>query len=640
MNKKTIAAALIIMAPAFVACSDIDVSNINTQFEVPVNDFAVPLKIDNIALRSVLDVADDSQIQEVVTADGKHEYAVVVEGSYVSDNIHVDPFTAESLTIKDSQSTMTKTRPAASSRRKVLQRVSAADIETAYGKAVAKYDLPYGKEVEQLIRANADAINEAIKEIEAAECNTTVRFHLNVDGYTSLQDKVNAIHIENFQVQLPRGIVGEIRIVNAKSGTVVAAYDDKTGLASFEGKEVTLEGTTIDIEAKVTGLNKHLLEEAYKEYLGSNSRAGAPRRASGSGSLNINERFGPTSGAVVIHEKDFKDPSGSIDDKYNRLPDELAYISKGDMDDIVVTKVSGDFEYAVDNFNVPSVDLDDVPSILRETGTDIHLANPQLYIYLQNPVVDGANEIIPASTLVTLIATDNEGKTHRYTLDPGAVIKAAEGQNYIYLSPRPVDVQSQPAGFHPAGGSATHVPFTALSDLLSCDGAGVPRTIGIQLNDALVKKDGVKNYSLAQDYVLDGRYKFVAPLALTANSVLKYNEVVDGWAEDIEDVTVSKLSLSADISTDVPFELELTIVPIDADGRPLQAQNERNTIKVPANAKSAAVTLTLEGDFKRLDGISISATATARDENPLRPDMNLQLDNLKVKVSGKYADKF
>ena len=106
MNKKTYL-AIMLAAPLATACvnSDYDLSDINTEVEVPVKDLIVPIELKDFSLNSVIDINENDKIKEV-----NGEYAVVVDGDFESDKINVDPITTDVPKINDIKGTMQKKR--------------------------------------------------------------------------------------------------------------------------------------------------------------------------------------------------------------------------------------------------------------------------------------------------------------------------------------------------------------------------------------------------------------------------------------------------------------------------------------------------------------------------------------------------
>ena len=69
--------------------NDYDLSDIDTTSRLQVKDLIVPINIDDITLSQVLDLDDDSEIEEVVQPDGSVIYAVRKEGDFKIGRAHV-----------------------------------------------------------------------------------------------------------------------------------------------------------------------------------------------------------------------------------------------------------------------------------------------------------------------------------------------------------------------------------------------------------------------------------------------------------------------------------------------------------------------------------------------------------------------
>lgn len=618
--------AFMLLAPAaFVGCSDIDLNDVDTNVSLPVNDFEIPIKLDKLELGTMLDVDNDGKLRNI-----NGGYAVVVEGGFESDPVHVPAFTAEAEKIGESHSSMTKSKPGANSAKR-----SKRAVDFNNPKAVAEYVLP---ELKNIVKANATKIDEAIQKLKSVKAQTTFSFELNLDEKGEVMQKVKAIHVENFQVQVPRGIIGTISIVNGDGKEVIADYDSSTGLVSFAGKNIYTTDGKLKIKGEVTGFDANLLEEAFHGVLSSSNGRG--KRAAGENSLNIDEQFCIVKGSkAVVYDTDFKNTNLSEEEMFNSLPNQAECKSSGEMDDVKVTGVSGRFK--VKDFTLDPVSLNDIPEVLRQSGTSLHIDNPQIYVNLHNPVASGEGKPLTVTTELGVEAKSKSGKTHKYELDEK--IEARTSDYFFYLSPKEVAPEEKYEGFE----NANHITFTALSDILSCidedfstpsidvaAGEGLPETLSISATNTEIISEDVDDLTLDQDYFLKGEYAFLAPLALGENSRIKYTDVVDGWHGDIDGVVITKLVLNANVTTDVPFELQFRITPIDERGE--RIEGKYTTLIVPANAKNAPIELIIEGDIHDLDGVKFEALAVSKEARTLSPNMNISISGLKVKVSGKY----
>ena len=74
-----------------------------------------------------------------------------------------------------------------------------------------------------------------------------------------------------------------------------------------------------------------------------------------------------------------------------------------------------------------------------------------------------------------------------------------------------------------------------------------------------------------KDFLLDdqlgsveGNYSFYVPLQLSDDSKIVYTDTIDGWNdEDVDAITIQKLIVRFDATTEVPFDVVLTISPIN-----------------------------------------------------------------------------
>ena len=105
-------------------------------------------------------------------------------------------------------------------------------------------------------------------------------------------------------------------------------------------------------------------------------------------------------------------------------------------------------------------------------------------------------------------------------------------------------------------------------------------------------------------------------------------------------MTITKLKVNFDGTTEVPFEMELTIKPIDTTGNVIEGITSTTAI-VNSKANSQPIEVVIEGDITNLDGISIDARIINKgNDTTLGPKMKLIIDNFKATVSGYYEDEF
>lgn len=79
-----------LLALTCVSCIDdnYDLSDINTDMRFQVNDLTIPVNIDQIEMRSILDLKEDGTVKEV-----NGEYAILENGDFNSGEINIPQFT-------------------------------------------------------------------------------------------------------------------------------------------------------------------------------------------------------------------------------------------------------------------------------------------------------------------------------------------------------------------------------------------------------------------------------------------------------------------------------------------------------------------------------------------------------------------
>lgn len=615
MNKKYFYIGLLLTLP-LQSCidSDYNLSDLDTNVTVPVNNLTLPLNMESLTLHTVLDLDENSQVKE-----HNGQYAVVVEGTFESDPIQVDNFNMNGADIENIVGKATKSTGNARAR---VKKTKSGELE----RLVAQYTLPTEK---TNVSISGKDVTEAIQSLKSVNVNTSISTKVNIDKEKKLNDVVKSMRVENFSFKVPKGLEGTL-VLKTKDGKQYTTdkIDSKTGVAEFDAEEIVMPDGEFEMEFNVSSLNEDILEQTLDQIKENDN-------------FSVEDNFGVNDGAIGIYDSDFKDQykDKTDEEKYNALPDELNYVSEQEMTDISVEDFSGNLDYAVEDVNIEPIDLSDVPDLLNQTGTYLNFTNPQLYLSLNNPVADGAEQTVPASTKFEITSVDKDGKENKYSLDKGEEIVADAANNYFYLSPKTVENADKYESFE----QAEHVKFSTLGQILSggdeATSLGIPTQLVVKAIDTRVKADNIQNFKLGQEFApISGRYVFYAPLSLTPGSRIRYQEEYDGWnTEELDDIIISALKVSCDVTTDVPFALEVKMTPIDKFGKRLT--NCTATGKVVSKAQKQKLELVMTGEIKNLDGIVIDAYATAESDDTLTPGMQINMENIKASVSGKYQSE-
>lgn len=569
----------------FTACvdNDYDLSDIDTTTEIKVNDLVLPVNIDAITLSDIFDIDSDSEIKPV-TINGEEYYAVTRHGDFNSQSIDIPGFTATAPDIKETVADFRLEVQAPASTRAALPVVE------------FYYDLQ-GFDP-QPVDITASGIDEAVKEIIQLDTKP-VDFRVTFSE-TALPSYVS-LYFEKLELEIIKGLI----LTNLPSNY---SYDPTSGILTI---------SNLDCPNKVAEL---ALTAVGVDFTKSNTKIN-------NGSFDYSGTIKLISGKLKV-TVDLNAIGGSY------TPENMVHFSvKTRVDNLQATHFTGKAEYHLsgNGLDIAPVDLTGIPDFLNQEGTDLKLANPQIYLNLNNPV---ANYNLYYQTGLELVAVRGNDK-RAFSPDNGALIATEP------LNPGPYNFQLSPEASAPLEDYATglkHIPFTGLSNLLS--GTELPDQIEINLLNPELPYQTVNRFELSNPITgISGTYDLVAPIALKNGSQIIYGDKKDGWNdEDIDKLTISTLQVDADVTSTIPLTANLVAYPLDTRGD--RIPGVKAECNVPANAKGDHITLQLKGEIRHLDGIEFVATLTPGSESPLAPAQTISLKNLRAKVSGSYTTDF
>lgn len=583
---------------SLTACVDdkYDLSDVDTTVKIPVNDLTVPVNIEPIDLDNIFGIDYSNPDNVVKVIDG--EYVVTRNGDFESDNIEVDDITLARPDLNGSQT----------------------DIDLGM-------DIPAGmfppeltcpiKSDERSFNFESSDVSEYIDGIDGVTCDMSLIIHLS---FPQLSGTVRTVTFTDVKLQLPKGLVG-VSIDNLAGAT----YSKTTGV--LDVPPVTAPDAKATITLRASGVDfKYLLS------VGEATFTSAKQSHTAAGNISVNGKFYLLSGNAVIKSSDVTLPAGGY------IPRHLALNIDYDMSPTVITSFTGNINYSITNVDIPEVKITNLPDILNQSGTDVSLVNPQIYLRVTNPLTEYH---LSAQAGISVTAKREGHPDRTYTLGQKLVLdtkEAPDGVFYFVLSP--INPTTRPQGYE----NAKWLEFADLGDVLSGD--GIPTALKFDLIDPEIPVQHVTDFKLDRNLgTVHGDYDIYAPLGLKAGSQIVYADNVDGWNDDeLNRCTIEKLSVSFDVSTDIPVAVTLTGYPIDINGKQIvDANGKPVTIDgavVPANAGGVPLTVRTTGVIppdSDIDGIHFVATARAdKDNEALRPDMKFTLSNIRASVTGYY----
>ena len=557
-----------------------DLGNIDTTARFQTKQLMVPINIDHVTLEQVLEINDESEIVKTHDKDNKLFYAIKKEGNFTSENIIVDEFTIPIPVMNPADY--------------VLELEDLRQVEgfmKITGEPVAYYEINEKNSIVVPFESQDIGIDKSIKQIDKLGVTTKFTIKIKVNGLS--QKTLGNTKLTGLNIQFPKGMD-----ISSNKGT----YHSETGILDLTNETIQLDHIgELDMVLNVDGItnNSEWIHFDHDNHL-----------------VHIAGNIKIIRGKVSVYED-------------TDLANNIKFHSEYSLDDIKVHSFNGKVEYQLDNLAIDPIKMENIPDLLIKSGTKIELENPQIYLSLNNPLYEYAT-LFQTDLQMTAI---RNGTRMTYRPDDGTFkTKSAKADdNEFLLSP------VIPPFYYEGFTNPQHVCFSSLKYVFS-ELDGIPDSILIDAIDpTMVTSMHVSNFKLGEDYgPIVGEYVFFAPLQLSEESLIMYTDTIDGWNEDVDDITIEKMKVSFDASIDVPFDTELTLRPIDNTGTAIPGV-ACNTVMLPAEAKEHHVEMTIDGIVSHLDGIILQARLANKNNNSiLTPEMLLDVKNCKATVTGYY----
>ncbi|MDE6080067.1 MAG: hypothetical protein K2G35_08400 [Duncaniella sp.] len=568
-----------------------DLDDIDSEYEIKVTDLTLPVKLDAFELSSVFNLDDESVIKDI---DGV--YAVNIDGEFHSDEVRINHVT---LSVGNMSAISTNIFSYAGTD------VSLPSFEV--GEQALAYEITPASTPFEL---SGVQIDNCLRQLDVIKGEWKVDFAFSLKDINNL---FRVLEFQNLKLQLPKGFK-------------VDGYtaDDK-GCITIPSLAIATNGTT-HYQLVVSEIDTRELPAS--EYSFTAGPGSSPS------SLSIKSNIGVAGGYVT-----------AVTNKTTTsTPQHVDLVITPTPSNIDINYISGKVEYRIENLNVSDLALNDLPDFLTQSGTDISLSNPQLYLSINNPLADSK---LTAQAGLSLGAIRN-GVVDRTVTLPSAnkivigVNKGVDGPYDFCLSP------SKPEGLP---STTTHLAFPDFGKLLS--GAGLPTAIRVDFSDPKVPETYVTDFKIGQLLkAFTGKYQLVAPLSFNDGSMIVYEEKETGWNDDtLLKLTISELKLTATITNPLPFDVVMTGYPLNEDGShvtdvttgaPVQLVDAEGNLGFRIKAgETTDITLRTDGAFSGIDGIAYEARCVVANPGvALSPSSVIKVENIRATVSGKYVDEF
>lgn len=451
----------------------------------------------------------------------------------------------------------------------------------------------FDKESEGKIETKAHKIDNAVIEIGALTANTPTKLTLNFKIETTGNISYSDVTIENMAIIFPDFI------------------QFKEGQNGLNGQTLTISGEVIPHGSNFTKdlyITKYVFGNKYGE-------GNKVQEENGDRIIRIENQKITVKTNVIVHEAQ---GSGSL----NISPTAILAA-------MTVNNVLGTIKPEM-NVEPTNVKLTNLPDFLQDDEVKLDITNPIFSFKANNPLqtnieMDGVMTGYKNGqvTKVVKIGSGNGG-------NPIILKPSGDNQQTISLTRVATAIEG-----------ATNVVVPNLNDIIET----IPDYITVDL-EPTVKSDDYYNVELGQKYILNSSYDIDVPLNFGSNLKIVYDETIDNFDLDLEDVDIKKAILSINAVNTIPLAMEIkneNVSALDANGNVIKDIDVtvEGTITESKDGK-AEVSSTLninlnetaEGAISKLDGLKLKVTAVpgqATDVQLLSTQW-LQLTDMKLKI--------
>ena len=442
------------------------------------------------------------------------------------------------------------------------------------------------------INAEARGVDKAVIEIGslAADMPTTLTLKFELGGGISIE----RVDIKTMTITFPDFI----------------QFENENGL---NGQTLTMT----DVQIKPSGFTKELKinKYAFGSTYGEGNRV---EEENGDRILKIENQ------KITIEMQDIyvNNPQGS---------GSLSITPTVTLSEMAVSEVYGTIQPDID-VKPTEVELNNLPDFLQDDEIRLDITNPVFSFNANNPL----NTDVEMDGVLTGYKDGKVTKT----------VKIGSGNGGASITLKPSGDKQQTISIvrdekTVVEANATKVVVPNLNDIIET----IPDRINVELKPA-VKTEQYYTVNLGQDYTLNSAYDIDIPLSFGSNLKIVYEETLDNFDLDLEDVDIKKAVLSINAVNTIPLAMEIkneNVSALDANGNVIKDIDVtvEGTITESKDGKTeVSSTLnvnlneTAEGAISKLDGLKLKITAVpgqATDVQLLSTQW-MQLKDMKLKI--------
>ena len=439
------------------------------------------------------------------------------------------------------------------------------------------------------IEVSAHDIDDAIKEIGALKASSPTELIINLGITAGENMDFDNITFTDLKITFPS----------------ILDFEPYTGLSN---NILDLDGLTIN---KGEEKNISLQVKGYK--FGNETPDG--KKIIGN-TLNINEK-------VIVEGKTTVDvkmgSSGTI-----------SFPPTMELQEMDIQSVTGVIQPIIEPTG-STVNLENLPDFLEDDATELDITNPIFTFIAKNPL---EAPIILNGTM--------QGEKNGSIIEGSTVILGRNGidqQDIILEKGDNIIALSRLGTGGPEG--SKNIKVSNINDLIK----KIPDVVKVDLNP-LVEYATYYTVDLTTSYAMESNYDIDIPLNFGSNLKIVYDETIDNFDLDLEDVDIKKAILSINAVNTIPLAMEIkneNVSALDANGNVIKDIDVtvEGTITESKDGK-AEVSSTLninlnetaEGAISKLDGLKLKVTAVPGQATDVQlvSTQWLQLTDMKLKI--------
>ena len=450
-------------------------------------------------------------------------------------------------------------------------------------------------ESEGSVNIEARGIDEAVIEIGSLTARTptklTLKFQINKDGNLSYQD----ITIDNMTIIFP---------------DFIQFQEGQNGL---NGQTLTISNEAISSGSNYTK-DLYITKYAFGDKYGNGNKV---KEENGDRVIKIENQKITVKTDVIVHQAQ---GTGS-----------LSINPTATLATMTVSEVNGSIKPEM-NVKPTEVELTNLPDFLQDDEVKLDIANPVFSFKANNPL----NVDIEMDGIMTGY---KNGKVTKIVK-----IGSGNGGNPIILKPsgdtqQTISIVRDEKTTVETG--ATKVVVANLNDIIET----IPDHINVELKPA-VKTDNYYTVNLGQDYVLNSEYNIDIPLSFGSNMKIVYEETIDDFDLDLEDVDIKKAVISITADNTIPLNMEIkneNVSALDVNGNKIAdidvtvegtITESKDGTTVATSQLNISLISTKDGAISKLDGLGFKVTAIPGQTTnvQLKSSQWLQLKDMKLKI--------